>query len=106
MKLVQRFWSDEAGFIVSAELVLIATVLVIGMLVGLVTIRDQVVQELADVADAFSEVDQSYSFSAVTGHSSSTAGTIFDDASDFCDTTAAATTAPECLSITVDATNE
>jgi len=85
MKLVQRLWNDEAGFIVSAELVLIATVLVIGMLVGLVTIRDQVVQELADVADAFSEIDQSYSFTGVTGHASSTAGTLFVDAADFCE---------------------
>lgn len=85
MKLVQRLWNDEAGFIVSAELVLIATVLVIGMLVGLVTIRDQVVQELADVADAFSEIDQSYSYSGVTGHASSTAGTIFNDTHDYCE---------------------
>ena len=85
MKLVQRLWNDEAGFIVSAELVLIATVLVIGMLVGLVTIRDQVVQELGDVADAFSEIDQSYSFSGVTGHASSTSGTIFNDTHDFCE---------------------
>ena len=50
--MLNRFWSDEAGFIVSTELILIATILVIGMLVGLVSVRDQVVQELADVAEA------------------------------------------------------
>lgn len=85
MKFVQRLWNDESGFIVSSELILIATVLVIGMLVGLVTIRDQVVQELADVADAISEIDQSYSYSGVTGHASSTAGSIFNDTHDFCE---------------------
>ena len=103
MKLVQRLWNDEAGFIVSAELVLIATVLVIGMLVGLVTIRDQVVQELGDVADAFSEIDQSYSYSGVTGHASSTSGTIFNDQHDFCETPAGsdqvAGSEPQCIEI-------
>jgi len=85
MKVWHRLWRGDEGFVVSAELVLIATVLVIGLLVGLVTIRDQVVQELADVADAISEVDQSFSFSGVTGHASSTSGTIFNDTHDFCE---------------------
>ncbi len=76
---------DESGFVVSTELVIIATILVIGMLVGLTTIRDQVVTELADVADAISALDQSYAFSDITGHASSTAGTVFDDEADFCD---------------------
>ncbi|QDT33566.1 hypothetical protein Mal48_28190 [Thalassoglobus polymorphus] len=76
---------DESGFVVSTELVIIATILVIGMLVGLTTIRDQVVTELADVADAISALDQSYAFSDITGHASSTAGTMFDDEADFCD---------------------
>ena len=34
MKLLRRLWTDEAGFVVSTELVLVATVLVIGLLVG------------------------------------------------------------------------
>lgn len=86
MSLFHRLWNDEAGFVVSAELVLIATVLVIGLLVGLATVRDNIVMELADVADAFSEIVQSYSFSGITGHSSSTSGSLFEDAADFCET--------------------
>ena len=85
MNLVNRLWSDEAGFVVSTELMIVATVLVIGMLVGLVSIREQIVQELADVAEAISEFDQSFSFAAVSGHTSSTAGADFVDALDFCD---------------------
>ncbi len=85
MKLLTRLWADEAGFVVSSELVLIATVMVIGLLVGMTTVRDQVVQELADVADAVSEIDQSYSYSSVIGHTSSTAGSIFTDTEDDCD---------------------
>ena len=85
MKLFQRLWSDEAGFVVSSELVLIATVLVVGLLVGMATVREQLVQELGDVADAISEINQSYSFSSITGHHSSTAGSFFNDTEDECD---------------------
>jgi len=77
--------NDESGFVVSSELVLIATILVIGMTVGVTTVRDQVVQELADVAGAISDVNQSYYYSGVTGHTAYTAGSDFRDKSDFCD---------------------
>ena len=83
--MLRKLWNDEAGFIISAELVLIATILVIGMIVGLVSIRDQVVQELADVAGAISHMNQTYSFSGITGHTSITMGSAFTDRFDFCD---------------------
>ena len=86
MSLLNRLWSDDSGFIVSAELVLIATVVLIGLIVGLATLRDDMVNELADVADAFSELNQSYSFAGITGHSSSVSGTFFSDRADFCET--------------------
>ncbi|MCO6457788.1 MAG: hypothetical protein J5I93_20985 [Pirellulaceae bacterium] len=85
MTSVRRLWSDEAGFVVSTELAIIATILVIGMIVGLTTIRDQVVQELADVAGMISQLNQSYSFSAITGHHSTTAGSFGIDRVDSCD---------------------
>lgn len=84
-RVLSRLWNDEAGFVISSELVLVATILVIGMIVGLATIRDQVVQELADVAGAISDVNQSYSYSSVRGHTSRTAGSDFIDRVDFCD---------------------
>ena len=82
---MMKLWNDEAGFIVSAELVLIATILVLGMIVGLVSVRDQVVQELGDIALAIGFINQSYSFSGITGHTSSTAGAFMDDTTDVCD---------------------
>jgi len=99
-----RLWNDEAGFIVSAELVLIATILVLGMIVGLVSVRDQVVQELGDIALAIGFINQSYSFSGITGHTSSTAGSAFDDESDWCDTTPDVSGAPPaCISVQIPA---
>ena len=62
-----------------------AGVVVHTFLLGMATVRDQVVLELADVADAISEINQSYSYSGITGHSSSTAGTGFRDEEDFCE---------------------
>lgn len=81
-----RLWNDESGAIVSAEIVLIATILVIGVIVGLKSLRDSIVTELADVAQAISNLNQSYSFSGVTGHHAFTGGGAFGDQADFCDT--------------------
>lgn len=104
-KFLSQLWQDEHGFIVSSELIFVATLLVIGMVTGLATVRDQVLFELADVADAISEVDQSYTIAAVTGHSSSTAGVIFTDQNDFCEADGAgspdqsAGNEPQCLDV-------
>jgi len=86
MKLVKRLWNDEAGFIVSAELILIATIVVIGLLVGLAAVRDGIVSELSDVAGALQDVNQSYSIDGVVGHNANTAGFDYIDDTDECDT--------------------
>lgn len=80
-----RFWNEQDGAIVSAELMLIATILVIGMIVGLKSVRDAVVTELADVAQAFANMNQSFSFTGTCGHGAFTAGSQFTDNLDFCD---------------------
>lgn len=84
MKMLHQIWKDEAGFVVSTELVLIATILVIGMVVGLATVRDAVVQELGDVALAIGSINQTYSYSGVNGCLSGTAGSVFQDEIDAC----------------------
>ena len=81
----KKLWQDEAGFVVSSELVLIATILVIGIIAGQTALRDAVVGELADVGAAIGDVNQSFSFGAITGHCSSTAGSVFTDFGDFCE---------------------
>jgi len=57
MKLLQRFWQDDRGFVVSLETVLTAVILVFGMIVGLQVLRDAIVQELADLANAVSSLN-------------------------------------------------
>lgn len=63
LRLFTSLYRDDAGFIVSAELVLIATILVIGLVVGLSTVSSGINGELQDVGSAFSSVNQGYSFS-------------------------------------------
>lgn len=80
-----RLWNEQDGFIVSAELVLIATLLVIGLVAGLASVRDSVVTELADVAQAIANLNQSFSFGGTIGHCGFTGGSSFFDLPDFCD---------------------
>lgn len=85
MGMLRRLWVDEAGFVISSELVLVATLLVIGMIVGLTELRNQVVQELVDVAVSIGRISQSFSYSSVAGHTAATAGSAFQDTNDYCD---------------------
>lgn len=85
MKVLHRFWADENGFVISSELILVGTLLVLGMIVGLTELRNQVVQELADLAIAIGNVSQTYTYSAVEGHTAATAGSAFVDLHDYCD---------------------
>jgi Flp pilus assembly pilin Flp len=84
--MMKQLWNDEAGAVLSAELVIVATILVIGMITGLTAVRDAIVTELADVGQAISQLNQTYYFGGVTGHGTSTAGSTFFDVPDFCDT--------------------
>jgi Flp pilus assembly pilin Flp len=100
MNMFSRLWMDEAGFVVSSELVLVATLLVLGMIVGLSEVRNSVVQELTDLGQTFGTINQTYSFNGVTGHVSSTAGSFRLDLLDFCDVAADTTLSePGCVAI-------
>jgi Flp pilus assembly pilin Flp len=96
--MLKKFWNDEMGAIVSAEIVLVATILVIGMVTGLASLRDAVIEELADVGAAIGALDQSYTVHGTLAHSASTAPMGFVDALDFCD---GASTGPNSRCLTI-----
>jgi Flp pilus assembly pilin Flp len=85
VKVIHRLWKEETGAILSAEVMLVASILVIGMVAGLASLRDSVVTELADLAQALANVNQSYSYSGVAGHHVFNGGGVFIDTFDFCD---------------------
>ncbi|MDG2127948.1 MAG: hypothetical protein P8K08_08135 [Fuerstiella sp.] len=91
--MLKNLWSDESGVILSAEIVLVGTILVLGMIVGLVELQCAVVGELSDLGDAFGNLDQSYETSTITSRKSSggngvkasTSGARYNDKPDECD---------------------
>lgn len=92
----KNLWNDEAGVILSAELVLVGTILVLGMIVGMVELQCAVVAELSDLSSAFGNFSQSYETSGFSsrkvGSSSQlcdakarTFGAAYSDKTDSCD---------------------
>ena len=66
-RCLAQLWKDEHGFILSAELVLISTILVLGMIVGLTSLQSSVVGELTDVSGAIRSLNQSYFYKGYSG---------------------------------------
>ena len=58
--LMRRLWRDECGVLRAGDYILMVTILGIGAVAGLGTVRDAVVQDLGDVAIAMESLDQSY----------------------------------------------
>ena len=80
-----RLWKDQHGFIISAELMLVATIAVLSMVVGLSEVAFNINNELEDVGSAFGKMSQRYSVQGTSGHKGHTAGSEFWDVSDQCD---------------------
>jgi len=83
--LFTQLMNDEAGFIVSTELILVATIAVLALIVGLSEVAMAVNQELEDVASAVGSANQSYYTYGYRGHGGGSAGSRFHDRADFCD---------------------
>lgn len=87
--MLNQFWNDEAGFVISAELVLVLTIAVLAMIVGLSEVAVAVNTELNDISNAIGALNQSYVYTGFRGNGgkfkSFYAGSRFRDAVDDCD---------------------
>ncbi|HCO22742.1 hypothetical protein Mal35_06320 [Gimesia maris] len=72
MNLLKNFWSDEAGLVMSAELVMLGTVGVLGATVGLSAASTAINDEMVEFSQAIRSLDQSYH---IEGHKSCRAWT-------------------------------
>ncbi|REJ86880.1 MAG: hypothetical protein DWQ34_26760 [Planctomycetota bacterium] len=63
-RLLQRLLQDECGAIAGADYILAVTILTVGAVTGLATVRDAVVQEFGDLAIGMETIDQSYTVNA------------------------------------------
>ena len=93
MKLLSRFWKEEAGVLISLELILAAIMLVFGLVAGMQILRDAAAQELADLGMAIGAINNSFTITGIAGPEvgtgtdvSGTTGSIFTDNTDNGDT--------------------
>lgn len=85
MHLLNQLLNDEAGFIVSAELILVSTISVLALVVGLSEVSFGINQELEDLGAAFGSLNQSFQVSGICGPKGGTTGSCFRDRQDICD---------------------
>jgi len=75
-QLLRRLYKDEDGVVAVSDYVLLATIVAIGTIVGLVTLRDAVIQELGDVGIGLENLQQNYTvsmtFATVSGGTTTT----------------------------------
>jgi hypothetical protein len=81
-----RFFNDEAGFVVSTELVLVCTVTVLSLCVGLSEVSHGVNGELEDLGCAFGSLNHSFCVQGFTNNKGCmSSGHCFNDFVDQCD---------------------
>jgi len=83
MRQMLKMWNDDCGStLVTSEILFIFTILVLGTITGLVAVRQALISELTETAQALLALNQSYSFSGQTNCESSTAGSSASDTVD------------------------
>ena len=85
MNILNALKNDENGFVVSAELILVGTILVLGMIVGLTELSYGVNEELEDLGSAIGAVNQTYHFTLASSRKGEVAGSTYRDFVDKCD---------------------
>lgn len=65
--MLQKLMNDECGLIISAELVLVLTICVLGVIVGLSSVVVAVNTELLDTAHAIGSLNQSFAIPGFRG---------------------------------------
>gem|GEM_PF-900073 len=67
---LKMFIDDETGAIITAEFIILATVVILALVTGWNAVSGALVGELADIATAFGGLNQSYGYGSVTAVSS------------------------------------
>jgi hypothetical protein len=65
--MMLKLWKDDCGALIATEWLFVATILVLGVITGLVGVRNFVNSGLQEFANAVGSLDQSYSFSGQVG---------------------------------------
>lgn len=81
-QLMRRLWDDDCGALIATEWVFVATILVLGAITGLVAVRQAILSELTEFANAVLSLNQSYSFTGQSNCQSRTEGSQAVDVND------------------------
>lgn len=77
--MLKQLWNDDAGYIISTEMLLIFVILVLGLIAGLTNLRAAIVMELSESATAILSLNQSYNINGYTGCGGSTSASGYTD---------------------------
>ncbi len=73
--MLRNLWEDDAGStLVTSEILFIFAILMLGIITGLVALRQALISELTESAQALLALNQSYSFSGQSNCESFTLG--------------------------------
>jgi hypothetical protein len=73
-QLIRKLWQDDCGALISSEFLFVATILVIGVIIGLTAVRSALNAELTELGNAFLALSQGYSISGQSGFAASVDG--------------------------------
>ena len=73
-QLFAKLWNDDSGALIAIEYLFVATILVIGIVIGLVNVRGAINAELSELANAYLALSQGYTISGVSGCCAATDG--------------------------------
>ncbi len=73
-RVFDQLWNDDDGQLIAMELLFVATLLVLGIIVGLSGLRVAINAELTELGNAILALSQGYSFAGETGCCASTDG--------------------------------
>jgi Flp pilus assembly pilin Flp len=73
-RLIDRLWKDDGGALIAMEFLFVATILVIGIIAGLVNVREAVKLELTALANAILALNPGFIISGNSGCCAATSG--------------------------------
>ncbi|HEV3385535.1 MAG TPA: hypothetical protein VG097_12025 [Gemmata sp.] len=61
--LLRRLWADDHGAVISVELVLVLSILIFGIIPGLVALRNSIIAAMGNIGDTLVELVPSFTYS-------------------------------------------
>jgi Flp pilus assembly pilin Flp len=78
-QLMRKLWQDDCGALISSEFLFVATILVIGVIIGLTAVRSALNAELTELGNAFLALNQGFTISGQSGFGAQVEGSMAID---------------------------